>query len=163
MLGSLTVAAGVAVALANCFPDPVVDELIAPLAVEVTSVGGVSAPSVSMRLPAMFVRDREADLNLRIGGRVRSTGVEIADRLRRGQVIATLDATPLAAAGDTLLDDIRAPVDADKALTAVRQDRARAIVACRRAVWEPCRSNSSCSGGEARRSGFASTVSKEVS
>lgn len=69
------------------------DAAIASVPVDAVTVDTTSAQP-SVHYPATILRDREANLSLRVGGVIVAIPVRIGERVESGQVVGRLDATP---------------------------------------------------------------------
>jgi RND family efflux transporter MFP subunit len=115
----------------------------APVPVETVTVDPTATRS-SIRYPATIVRDREANLSLRVGGVMEAIPLRIGDRLDKGQVVGKLDATPYRTARVRAEADVARPVRAARRNEELapagatsesnREDTASALIAAQAAL-----------------------------
>lgn len=88
----------VALALAGCGEPTAETVEQPPVPVETVQVDAAGAAEQSRGYPVVVSRDRESALGARVGGILEAVPARPGDTLRRGSVVARLEATPYAAA-----------------------------------------------------------------
>lgn len=116
----ILIAAALLVACSRPLPPPPAPRPVVTMTIGAAAVAGLAVYAGEIRAR------HEADLSFRIGGKLVERRVDLGDRVRRGQMLARLDAgdAELAAAAATAQ---RAAAEADLALARAEYERARSL------------------------------------